>query len=166
MALEIGKKLKAGAEYVWTGTKESVKSAGKGIVGGIADSTVLNVYHTLGDILKGPGTEIVQGVAQPIGRAGLAIKELVTLHPGKAVAQLALGAEKLAEHAVNLVPTVAEAAANTIKRATRGIARAIAGVVGENIMGDRYKELMQEVTIKTGVEGLLTGRPEAKPLFA
>lgn len=151
--------------------KKTPKIMVNNTIGGILDATFMNAGRTLGDILKGPLPELTQGIIQPAARAGLAVKEAITLHPGKALVQTALGIEKLAEHGVRLVSTGVETIANTINRLLRGTARTVAGVVGENIFGDRYKDVTAieeklEIPVVIGVEAVSTGKPAGeKPLF-
>lgn len=142
--------------------KASPEKGAKGVIGGIIDATVMNVARTLGDVVMKVVPEATQGLIQAGARPALAAKELLTLHPGKAVAQLAIGAERGAEHAINIAKTGAETVANTINRITRGIARAVAGLVGEDIFGPRYGELMKEIPIKLGIEKMPS---EEKPMF-
>lgn len=114
----------------WQETKDSVRDVVAAPIGGVIDAT----RAALDAVFVKPFTEVLPAagalVTQPLLRLGRAGKNLLTLHPLKAAAEI--GAAALVDiptHVINTVQTVVNWVADAVRSVIPGLGRAVIGAV-------------------------------------
>lgn len=128
----VGDRLMEGVNYL--------PNAATAVVGGIMDATARNAMSVLDETVNLLALRPRKVLQEGAGRLGKSVEHAVKLQPGKAAAQLIMGAEQIAEQAVETAADITKIGLNTVTRGMRGTARAVAGVLGEDIKaaGDLY----------------------------
>ena len=132
-------------------------------VGGIVDATAGNALRVVGDAAQGVLLPAVSTVGQPVLRAVNAAKEALTLHPGRAVGEAAVGAYKAIDGGVSTVEGAVKTVGNAVRRVAFGAARMVGGLGGEDIASERYGGSPKPVSVDFGLQPPKTGGIAEEP---
>lgn len=132
-------------------------------VGGIVDATALNALNVIGDAAKGVVLPAAATVGQPLLRAFNVGKEVLTLHPGRAVGEAAVGTYKLIDGGISTVEGAVKTVGNAVRRVAFGAARMVGGLGGEDIASERYDGSPKPLSIDLGLQPPKTGDIAEEP---